>query len=250
MLIYKTKSKTTVLQKIKIKSTGVPYVVDGYEFDKCHILCKYNSGLNSSLFSTKKQLYCDSMVINMANSEKQPHKKMKFNMIKLISPCHEKATGLKGMVTHAIINTDKLVKYLFQPRGINPDDGQPVQKIFVGPERLIFSEKDLETVEIPFEILGTQVTDKASGFTGMATEFVRHTHGCFHVIIQPKGTLKKTNSPIKNAEFDLRQCEGPMIEKLDAEQLAKSKKDKPSPTNMKFTSDIPRTTSGVIGMRG
>jgi len=174
---------------------------------------------------------------------------MQFQMIKLTSPCQEKATGLKGRVTHAIIKMDKSVKYLFQPRGINPDDGQPVDKIFVGPERLLFSEKDLELVDIPFEILGTQVTDKASGFTGMATEFIRYTHGCFHVIIQPKGTLKKTNSPIKHTEFDLRQCEGPMIEKLDAEQLAQSKKKNPSPTNMKSTEPVFRTTSGVTSMR-
>jgi len=174
---------------------------------------------------------------------------MKMYMLKLTTPCREKATGLNGMVTHAIIKMDKSIKYLFQPRGINPDDGQPVTKIFVGPERLILSPKDFKYVDIPFEILGTQVTDKASGFTGMATEFVRYTHGCFHVIIQPKGTLKKTNSPINHTEFDLRQCEGPMIKKLSQPELTKSKQKNPSPTNMKFTESLPRTSSGVADVR-
>lgn len=170
-------------------------------------------------------------------------------MIKLTTPCKEKASDLKGAVTHAIIKMDRSIQYLFQPRGTNPDDGQPVERMFVGPERLIVTDKDYENVEIPFEILGTQVTDKASGFSGMAVEFVRYTHGCFHVIIQPKGSLPKTNSPIKQAEFDLRQCEGPMIKKLDEQQLAESKKKNPSPDPLGFSVTAPRTSSGAVGFR-
>jgi hypothetical protein len=153
------------------------------------------------------------------------------------------------MVTHAIIKMDKSVKYLFQPRGTNPEDGQPVERLFVGPERLNVPNDCYESVEIPFEILGTTVTDKASGFTGMALEFVRYTHGCFHVIIQPKGTLSKTKSAIKQAEFDLRQCEGKMIKQLNEAQLAESKKKNPSPTNLKLPESVHRTTSGVANMR-
>lgn len=177
------------------------------------------------------------------------HMPIKLRMIKLTTPCREKASDLKGAVTHAIIKMDKSVNYLFQPRGTNPDDGQPVERMFVGPERLIVSEKDYEDVEIPFEILGTEVADKASGFKGMAVEFVRYTHGCFHVLIQPKGTLKKTNSPVKHAEFDLRQCEGPMIKKLNDAELTESRKKKPSPTNLRFRESVPSITSGVANFK-
>lgn len=170
---------------------------------------------------------------------------IKLRMIKLITPCKEKATGLKGRVTHAIVKTDKSVKYIFQPSGINPENGQPVEQMFIGPERLDVPKESLEEVEVPFEILGTQVTDMASGFNGMAIEFVRYTHGCFHVIIQPKGMLPKTKSPIKQHEFDLRQCTGPMIKQLDAQQLAQSRQKNPSPASVRFDSPIPRTTSGV-----
>lgn len=167
---------------------------------------------------------------------------MQLRLIKLTTPCQEKATHLKGMVTHAIVGMDKSVKYLFQPRGTKPEDGQPLDRIFVGIERLIVPEASFEDVEIPFDILGTTVTDRASGFTGMAVEFVRYTHGCFHVIIQPKGVLRKSGLPIKSHEFDLRQCEGPMIEKLTEAALEKSKQKNPSPTNLCYTVPVPATS--------
>jgi hypothetical protein len=58
--------------------------------------------------------------------------------------------------------------------------------MYLCEERLDIGENDFEMVEVPFEVFGTQVTDKASGFTGMATLFIRHINGCFHVEIQPE----------------------------------------------------------------
>ena len=188
------------------------------------------------------------MVIHITRTRETTKKEnmpVNLRMVKLSTPCREKATDLKGMVTHAIIGMDQSIKYLFQPRGTNPEDGQPLKRIFVGLERLIVPKENFEDVEIPFEILGTQVTDKASRFTGMAIEFVRHTHGCFHVMIQPKGILPKTGLPVEQAEFDLRQCEGPMISKLSEEELARSKKKNPSPTNQLFTVPVPNVMSGA-----
>jgi hypothetical protein len=113
----------------------------------------------------------------------------------------------------------------------------------VEAERLETTFDQLELAEVPLEILGTIVTDKASGFTGMAINFVRHINGCFHVVIQPSGVLKKTGSPIEKAEFDLRGCSGKMIPKLSDEQLKKSKEKNPSPTGGSFQKQLPSTDS-------
>ncbi len=174
---------------------------------------------------------------------------IKLPMVKLCTPCSDKASGVKGMITHVIVGMDRSVKYLFQPRGRNPEDGQPVPRMFLGQERLILPKNCWENVSVPFKILGTPVTDKASGFTGMAIEFVGHPYGCFHVIVQPKGVLPKTRCPIEKAEFDLRQCTGPMIKQLNAEQLKRSKKKKPSPTNLSIPSATTRVTSGLLTVR-
>ncbi|MEI6304516.1 MAG: hypothetical protein WCP09_00650 [Candidatus Taylorbacteria bacterium] len=159
---------------------------------------------------------------------------IKLKVIKLGTVCKDNATDLNGTVTHWICNMGKRIDYLFQPPGTNPDDGQPLKKIILEEERLKLSDDQFEEVEIPFEILGTEVINNASGFNGMAVEFVRHVNGCFHVVIQPKGVLRKTNSPIHKAEFDLRECSGKMIAKMNEEELKKSKEKNPSPTNDSF----------------
>lgn len=173
----------------------------------------------------------------------------KFRLVGLSKPCKDIVTGLNGMVTHHIILMDNTVSYIFQPKGINPEDGQPVQRIIVVQNRIIASENDYENIEVPIEILGTEISDKASGFSGTAIELVRYTHGCFHVIIQPKGKLRRTNSTIKHSEFDLRQCEGPMIKQLDATQIKESQKKNPSPDPSYRHREVGDMTSGVIDMR-
>lgn len=156
---------------------------------------------------------------------------MKIRVLKLGTVCLDTATGLTGTLTHWYINMAKNVEYLLQPRELNPDDGQPVKKLMIEVERLKVTENDFEEVEIPFEILGSIVTSKSSGFTGTATCFVRHINGCFHINIQPKGLLPKTNGPIKPGEFDLRDCEGEKISVLTAEEKKKSEMDNPSPAD-------------------
>ena len=159
---------------------------------------------------------------------------MKIRVLKLGTVCKDTATGLTGTLTHWYINMAKHIEYLLQPKALNPDDGHPVKKLLVEVERLQVTEKDFEEVEVPFEILGSIVTNKSSGFTGTATCFVRHINGCFHVNIQPKGLLPKTRNPIKPGEFDLRDCEGKMIPVLTPEEQKKSKKDHPSPADTDF----------------
>jgi hypothetical protein len=157
----------------------------------------------------------------------------KVKVIKLGTFCTDKATELSGMLTHWFYDMEGNINYLFQPKGLD-EEGQPVNKLILESKRLNVQESDFEQVEVPVEILGSQVTDKASGFTGMAIEFVRYLNGCFHVFIQPKGLNPKSNSPIKKCEFDLRSCEGEKIPTLSPEELKESKKKKPSPMGDSF----------------
>ena len=160
-----------------------------------------------------------------------------IKVIKLGTVCADKATELTGTLTHWIYNMDGHIDYLFQPKGLN-EDGQPVDKLYLEVDRLKVKSKDFENVTVPDEILGTQVTDKASGFTGMAVSFIRHINGCFHVSIQPKGVLAKNNSPIKRCDFDLRSCEGKEIKKLSEAEKKKSEEEEPSPNHGNFEKTI------------
>jgi len=153
---------------------------------------------------------------------------MEIRVLKLGTECLDKATGLKGTLTHWIFDMSQRVDYIFQPKGLD-EEGMPINRIIICEQRLQVTDSDWEEISIPFDILGTEVTDKASGFKGMAVEFVRHINGCFHVAIQPKGTLKKTNKPIKKLEFDLRGCTGKKITELSKDEFEKSKQEKPSP---------------------
>lgn len=152
-----------------------------------------------------------------------------FELLKLRTRCREKATGLMGMVTHWIMDTSGVVRYFFQPEGLD-EHGQPVPKLCVCIAQLQVRKAHFEKVKVPFQILGSQVTDTASKFSGMATFFIRHPNGCFHVEIQPKGKLAKKGTPIYPCDFDLRQCKGRMIPVLTERARKKSEKKEPSPS--------------------
>jgi len=167
---------------------------------------------------------------------------VEIKVLKLGTVCRDKATELEGTLTHWVIDMSKRVYYLFQPKGLN-EEGQPVKKIILEEERLDIRGSDFENVDVPFEIIGSTVTNKSSGFTGMAVEFVRHINGCFHVGIQPKGISPKTKMPIQKCDFDLRDCTGDKIVELSKLELAKSKVEKPSPTGDITQRDLPPNLS-------
>lgn len=154
-----------------------------------------------------------------------------FETVRIHTVCVDKATQLEGRVTHWKIDMDKRIGYLFQPTGLSPEDGQPVRAVYLERSRLILPTdvSCFEMVEIPTEILGTKVTHDASSFTGMATAFVRHPHGCFHVYIQPAGRLAKTNGPINEANFALTACSGEKITARPEQEKTAEEKSKPSP---------------------
>ena len=143
------------------------------------------------------------------------------------------ATGLKGMITHWQYGLDGFVRYLLQPKALNPETGLPVDKINLEKERFK-DQSQIENIEVPVEILGSQVTDNASGLTGTAIAFVRHNTGCFHVVIQPAGVIKKTNQCIDRTDVALTQCSGPKIKVMTAAQTKTEETKRPSPGPAKF----------------
>ena len=152
-----------------------------------------------------------------------------FKVLSLGVECRDKATGLTGALTHWIMDMGGAVSYLFQPKGLD-ERCQPLRKIAVCDARLEMpSDGGYETVEVPFEILGSEVTDSPSGFKGMATHFIRHINGCFHVEIQPEGTVPTKGCRIEPCEFSLLQCVGPQIPVLAREERATSVARAPSP---------------------
>lgn len=163
---------------------------------------------------------------------------MKIKALKLGTVCIDIATKLEGTLTHWVLDMDENIAYIFQPKGL-ADDGRPVKKHVLGLARLKVKPSDFEEVEVPFEILGSTVTANASGFTGMAVEFVRHINGCFHVTIQPAGVNKTTKTPVDKLDFDLRECTGPKIAKLSEPELKESKRERPSPTGDTFGDGMP-----------
>jgi hypothetical protein len=154
---------------------------------------------------------------------------MKFKTIKLGTVCTDKATEEQGTLTHLVFYMGHGIEYLFQPTGLNSEDGHPVRKLQLEEARLLVFPQDYEEIDIPVDILGTTLRNKASGFEGMATHFIYHVNGCFHVAIQPKGRLPKTNAIIRFGEFDLRECTGEKLEELSAAKLAESRQQTPSP---------------------
>lgn len=169
---------------------------------------------------------------------------MQVRVLRLGTVCTDKATELEGTLTHWMMDMAAEIDYFFQPRGLD-ENGQPVNKLFLEEARLDAKASDFETVDVPFEIIGSVVTDKASGFTGMATGFIRHINGCFHVVIQPRGLSPKTKMPIQKRDFDLRGCTGEKIVELTPTALEKSKAERPSPDEDITDCGVPPTDTEV-----
>jgi hypothetical protein len=149
-------------------------------------------------------------------------------IIKLGSLVNDTVTGLTGMVTHLQVEMNGNRYMLFQPRGLNPETGQPVKVIWGVESRFVGGEM-VDEPELPFDVLGTEVQDLASGFEGTATGLCLHITGCVHITVQPKGVLAATGGPVDSVEFDIRRLVGPAIKKLSEKQRDADQRRKPSP---------------------
>lgn len=146
---------------------------------------------------------------------------------KLGTMLKDKLTGVKGMLTHLIVNHDEVPVYIFQPLGLNPETLQPVDKIMMEHNRVVGGE--ILEIDVPLQLLGTKAKDIASGFKGKISGLIYHINGCLHIEIKPKGILERTGATIAAHEFDIRRCEGKMIETLSQEKIDESIIENPSP---------------------
>lgn len=140
----------------------------------------------------------------------------------------DKATKLKGMLTHLRIHTGRECVYLFQPHGLNPETGHPLKTLMVSGDR-IGGGKQVDDSFIPYDVLGTEVEDTASGFKGTAVSLTVHLSGCVHVTIQPAAKVKRTNEAVEELDIDIRRCKGPKVPKLTKAERKRDESDKPSP---------------------
>lgn len=150
---------------------------------------------------------------------------MKMTALKVRTICKDTATNAKGMITHVVVHLDRTIQYVFAPNGLN-DDGRPLRPHLVTAAQL--SSTDFESIEVPIEVLGSKVTDDASGFTGTAIELWMHPNGCFHILVQPKSKAKD-GELVKPTDFDVRQCSGPQIHKQTETAKEASRNAHPSP---------------------
>lgn len=162
-------------------------------------------------------------------------------IFKLGPPVTDTATGLKGMLTVMHVDMDHSRTYNFQPKGLNPESGEPIDSIWLVGTRVKGGETVTEEeLNLPYSILGTEVTDKASGFTGTAVSLVLHISGCVHVNVQPDTKLKASGSLPKACNFDIRRLEGPALRKLTEQQIKKDREARPSPIS--YTRPVPRSS--------
>lgn len=137
---------------------------------------------------------------------------MKLSIFKLGTMVSDNVTGTKGMLTHLGIDADRNMKYIYQPRGLNPTTMQPVDRIYLEKSRITGAEFD--QVDLPLEALNTQAKDIATGFKGTVIGIVYHINGCVHVEIKPKGIIESTGATIDACEFDIRRVKGDAIPEL------------------------------------
>jgi hypothetical protein len=151
-----------------------------------------------------------------------------MKVYKLGSIVKDIATKQSGMLTQMHVQSDHSLLYAFQPNAINPKDGLPVSSYWIAPNRVKSNLPQID-IDLPLEVLGTEVIDKATGFKGMAVILQVHTSGCVHVDIQPSGYLKDTKEKIATYNLDIRRLKGKAIKELTEEQLEISHKTNPSP---------------------
>jgi len=148
--------------------------------------------------------------------------------IKLNQKVIDSATLNVGTLTGLYIDTNRSCSYLFQPHGLNKEDGQPLKAIFYPAARFIAGKTPIEyeELDVPLSMLGSDVEDVPTGFKGTAINLIYHLSGCVHVDVQPVGSDKK-GEMLSPCNFDIRRLKGKMVPKLSEADFDRSKKEKP-----------------------
>ena len=96
-------------------------------------------------------------------------------------------TGLKGSITHIIVELGGNTSYMFQQQGLNKDTQLPFDGFWIPEARMEPKVPAKETLNIPVDVLGSLAKEPNSGFTGTVTSLIMHTNGCVHAGLQSKG---------------------------------------------------------------
>jgi len=156
-------------------------------------------------------------------------KKWTANIVQLNEPVTDKFTGQKGAAVLLDINTEGARTYLFQPKNLSPETHQPVSPFWVTEDRLSGVKLVPLPQRVPFEALGSIVTDRVTGFTGSLLGFAIHPTGCLHVQIQPAGT-QKSGEKIAACDFCITRITGKELTKLTKAAIEEEHRNRPSPT--------------------
>lgn len=154
-------------------------------------------------------------------------------MFKLGTMVKDSVTGLKGMLTHAQYEGGNY-NYAFQPHGLNPKTQEPVDGMWIAPDRVSGGVE----ISVPSQfddaisVLGSEVEDQGSGFKGIAVAAILHISGCVHIDIQPSGVVKETGETIKRHNFDIRRLKGKAIKALSEAERERDQVQRPSPAAM------------------
>ena len=94
-------------------------------------------------------------------------------MLNLGTEVTDTATNLRGQLTHMQIQTDGVPFYLFQPKGLSKETGQPFEATYISYNR-IKGGIEIPEPNIYREMLLTDAEDTASGFKGKVIAITLH----------------------------------------------------------------------------
>jgi len=152
-------------------------------------------------------------------------------MLKLGTLIKDKSTNQEGMLTLMQVEQNENIYYYFQPRGVSPKHGEPLEGRWI-VDTSVEGGVIVTPPYLPVDILGSYAKDNASGYEGNITSLRLHINGCVHVSLQSTQILKETGTVPLSVDFDIRRLSGEKIDDITEEELEESRLKNPSPTGV------------------
>jgi hypothetical protein len=152
-------------------------------------------------------------------------------MLKLGTKVKDKSTNQEGMLTLMQVEENGNIYYYFQPRGVSPKHGEPLEGRWIVDTSVKYGV-EVTPPYLPLDILGSYAKDNASGYEGNITSLRLHINGCVHVSLQSTQILKETGTVPLSVDFDIRRLSGEKIDNMTDEELEESKINTPSPVGV------------------
>ena len=151
--------------------------------------------------------------------------------LKLGTTVKDKSTNQEGMLTLMQVEQNDSRYYYFQPRGVSPKNGEPVEGRWI-VDTSVEGGIEVTPPYLPLDILGSYAKDNASGYEGNVISLRLHINGCVHVSLQSTQILKETGTVPLSVDFDIRRLSGEKIDNMTEEELEESKIKNPSPVGV------------------